>query len=77
MSGEDFTTTQVAIRLDTPERTIRLWCKQGRFPNARQMNTPRGSFWLIPATDLDGFEKPERGRPSKPKGGAGSKAGKK
>ena len=65
MSVQDLTTIQVAERITTPERTIRMWCKQGLFPNARQIDTPRGSYWLIPESDLQGFAKPERVRPPK------------
>jgi excisionase family DNA binding protein len=63
----ELTTTQVAERLNTPERTIRLWCKQGRFTGARSVDTPRGNYWLIPESALKGFEKPLRGRTPKPK----------
>lgn len=45
---------------------VRLWCQQGRFKNARQLDTPRGAVWLIPESDLDGFEPPKMGRPRKP-----------
>ena len=47
--------------------TVRLWCRQGKFPNAREEETPRGKFWLIPASDLNNFQKPEMGRPAKKK----------
>jgi excisionase family DNA binding protein len=66
MSAE-LTTTQAAERLDTPERTVRLWCKQGRFTGARSVDTPRGNYWLIPESALKGFEKPLRGRTPKSK----------
>ncbi len=67
------TTAQVSERLDTPERTIRLWCKQGRFNGARVMETPRGSYWLIPESDLKNFQKPQPGRPPKAKAEASRK----
>jgi hypothetical protein len=66
MSNE-LTTAQVAERLDAPERTIRLWCKQGLFTGARSVDTPRGNYWLIPETALKSFVKPAMGRPPKPK----------
>jgi Helix-turn-helix domain len=71
----ELTTGQVAERLDTPERTVRLWCKQGRFQGARAVDSPRGVYWLVPESALVGFEKPARGRP-KPaqKAGATPKA---
>jgi hypothetical protein len=65
--SEDLTTADVAARLDRPERTVRLWCKQGRLPGARPVTTPRGDYWLIPAAALTDFQAPERGRPAKPK----------
>jgi excisionase family DNA binding protein len=63
--NSDLTTAQVSERLGTPERTVRLWCKQGRFDGARPVDTPRGSYWLIPESALKNFEKPELGRPPK------------
>lgn len=66
--SDELTTADVAKRLDRPERTVRLWCKQGRFAGARSVTTPRGDYWLIPAAALNGFQAPERGRPAKPTG---------
>jgi predicted site-specific integrase-resolvase len=62
----------VAKRLDADETTVRLWCRQGYFPNARQM----GRAWIIPEGDLKSFAPPKMGRPPKAKA-EGSKAGKK
>jgi hypothetical protein len=72
--SEEMTTAQVSERLDTPERTIRLWCKQGRFNGARVMETPRGPYWLIPESDLKNFQKPQPGRPPKAQETAAKKA---
>ena len=74
MSGEDLTTAQVAERLGIAKPTVTLWCRQGRFPNARHEETPFGSYWLIPASDLRDVEKPKPGRPPKPPGN-GAKSG--
>jgi hypothetical protein len=63
--SDELTTAQVADRLDTPERTVRLWCKQGRFTGARNVETPRGNYWLIPESALKTFERPQAGRPPK------------
>lgn len=60
--------TEVAERLDVLASTVRIWCRGGRFPNAVQEQTLRGPVWLIPASDLKGFEKRGRGRPSKKAG---------
>ena len=65
--SEELTTADVAAKLNTPERTVRLWCKQGRFEGARSVSTPRGDYWTIPASALKTFQKPERGRPARPK----------
>lgn len=45
--------------------TVTLWCRDRRFPNARQEDTPRGPVWYIPETDLEGVEMRGRGRPPK------------
>jgi hypothetical protein len=65
--SEELTTADVAAKLNRPERTVRLWCKQGRFEGARPVSTPRGDYWTIPAAALKTFQEPERGRPAKPK----------
>ena len=59
----ELTTAEVAARLNRPERTIRLWCKQGLFAGARSVDTPRGAYWQIPASALKDFQEPTRGRP--------------
>lgn len=68
MNRGDLTTKDVAARLDVSPITARLWCRRGLFPNAYEQDTPRGSVWMIPARDLEGFEPPKKtGRPPKPK----------
>lgn len=48
--------------------TARLWCRRGLFPNAYELQTPRGPVWMIPQNDLEGFEPPKKtGRPPKAK----------
>lgn len=59
------TTKETAEKLDADPGTVRMWCINGTFPNARQEETPRGPIWLIPETDLKGFKRRGRGRPSK------------
>ncbi len=59
------TTREVAEKLDANPGTIRMWCINGTFPNARQEETARGPVWLIPETDLHGFERRGPGRPSR------------
>ena len=59
------TVREVAERLGAGESSVRMWCIQGKFPSAEVLETPRGPVWFIPETDLEGFEKRERGRPPK------------
>jgi len=67
------TTSQVAQRLNVAQQTVKLWCRQGRFPNAEIQETPRGPVWQIPEGDLRDFEPPTMGRPPK-SAGAGKRA---
>jgi excisionase family DNA binding protein len=62
------TAAQVADRLNVGRSTVNLWCRQGRFPGAQMENSPVGSYWLIPESDLKGFKSPTLGRPPKPIG---------
>jgi hypothetical protein len=64
MANAELTTADVAVRLGRPERTVRLWCKQGRFDGAHAVSTPRGDYWVIPESALKNFQEPERGRPA-------------
>lgn len=68
------TVREVSEKFDVPASSVRVWCWQGRFPNAYQEETPRGPVWYIPVTDLEGFERRSVGRPSKK---ASKKGGKK
>ena len=62
---ETLTTAQAAERLNVAQPTVKLWCRQGRFPNAAIEQTARGPVWQIPASDLKGFTPPQMGRPKK------------
>ncbi len=63
MADQELTTTEVAGRLKAADVTVRLWCRQGRFPNARLVEHPRGDYWLIPESEVKKFEPPQMGRP--------------
>jgi hypothetical protein len=69
---EDFLTVeQLAERFGVAPVTARHWCLRGLFPNAVQVaKTGRGSVWLVPVADTEGFKKPRvgypRGRPRGP-----------
>jgi hypothetical protein len=60
-----------------PASSVRLWVRQGRFPNAKRETTPIGSFWLVPETDLEGLELRAPGRPAGSKNKKPSKKPKK
>jgi hypothetical protein len=69
---EDLTVREVAEKIGAAIPTITLMCREGRFPNAHQEDTPRGPVWYIPVTDLESVEVRGRGRPPKPKSGTAS-----
>ncbi len=58
---KELTTSEAAEGLNESPRLVRLWCQQGRFPNARLVAHPRGDYYVIPTTDLTGFVKPKPG----------------
>jgi hypothetical protein len=61
------TTREVADRLGAAESSVRMWARKGRFPGAEEKNSPRGPYWLIPDTALEGFNMGKAGRPPKAK----------
>lgn len=66
MNGSDLSTSDVAARFGVSPITARLWCRRGLFPNAYEHPTPRGPVWMIPPSDLKGFDPPKKtGRPPK------------
>ena len=76
--SEKLTTAQVAERLKVAKPTVKLWCRQRKFPNATLEQTVRGPVWQIPESDLKNFTPPKMGRPAKAKdNGAAKKAAKK
>jgi hypothetical protein len=69
--NKDLTTAQVAERFNVTAANVRLWCKRGLLPNAREVAESRGSVWMIPESDLAGFKPPKKtGRPPKAKADA-------
>ena len=60
------TVSEVAQRQGTNERNIRNWARMGLFPGAQLRESPRGPYWEIPESSLEGFSEPPRGRPPKP-----------
>ena len=63
MKFKELTTKDLAKLYKVAEVTVRVWCQKGHFPNARQEETPFGSYWLIPQKDVDQFKRPKVGRP--------------
>lgn len=60
------TVREVAARINAGESSVRLWAKDGKFVGAELVESPVGSYWVIPETALEGFVNPGRGRPPKP-----------
>ncbi|MBA3353487.1 MAG: helix-turn-helix domain-containing protein [Blastocatellia bacterium] len=58
----DLTAEEVATRLGVAAITVRKWLAAGRFPGARKAH-PR--LWLIPESDLEGFQRPRMGKPKR------------
>jgi predicted site-specific integrase-resolvase len=44
--------------------TVGKWCRTGKLPNAKKVNTPFGEYWEIPESDLANVEV-KMGRPRK------------
>jgi hypothetical protein len=63
---EMLTTGDLVKQLGVPYQTVVSWLKRGLFPSAVQEESPRGSYWLIPANAVTNFERPAMGRPRKP-----------
>ncbi len=61
MNKSELTTKEAATQLGESERLVRLWCQQGRFPNAHRVEHPRGDYWVIPIDDTRNFTKPKPG----------------
>lgn len=60
---EMLTTRQVADEFGVAYRTVMSWIYKGYFPGALKEESPRGSYYLIPRSDLTGFRPRRRGRP--------------
>jgi hypothetical protein len=53
--------------------SIRVWLndevqRAKRFPGAKKASSPRGDYWVIPESNIAGYENKGRGRPFKPDG---------
>ena len=48
---------EAADRIGAAASSVRYWLTKGRFPNAELIEPDYGvSYWLIPESDLKGFE---------------------
>jgi hypothetical protein len=56
---------EAAERIGSTPASVRVWAWQGRFPGAKKETTPLGEYWLIPESDVAGFQKGKAGRPLK------------
>lgn len=63
MSEKYLKASEVAKIYEVTSWAVKVWAKNGLFPNARREETVAGSVWLIPEGDLENFKKPEMGRP--------------
>lgn len=59
-----YTAKQVAELLGANRATISAWCRDGKFKNAKKVESPTGDYWLIPEGDLKDVEI-KMGRPKK------------
>jgi predicted DNA-binding transcriptional regulator AlpA len=62
------TVKQVSELTGASPSSIRVWLsnedeRKKRFPGAVKEESPIGSYWLIPESDVKGYENPGRGRP--------------
>lgn len=57
------TVKEVAERLGAAASSVRLWANSGRFAGAKLMGdaTLRVTYWLIPETALENFQKQKPG----------------
>lgn len=61
-----FTIPQIQKKYKKQNRTTILkWIHAELFPNAMLEESPIGTYWLIPESDLIGFTPPRRGQPKK------------
>lgn len=67
MSEKYLKASEVAKKYEVTSWAVKVWVKNGLFPNAKLEETVAGSVWLIPESDLVDFKKPEMGRPKKVK----------
>jgi hypothetical protein len=56
------TAKDIAERQNVKKRVAQGWIQRGLFPNAhKKYIEPFGEIWLVPETDLEGFQNPRPG----------------
>jgi hypothetical protein len=69
--GERMYTIREAAQITgAKESSIRVWLsnpteREKRFPHAKKESSPIGDYWVIPESDLAGYENRGPGRPRK------------
>ena len=59
-----FTAKEIAEKFEVKKVVAQNWIQKNLFPNAYKENVvPFGEIWYVPATDVENFHRPERGRP--------------
>ena len=61
---ELLTTADVARRYGVSLTTAEKWCRRG-YLDCVALGNGRNKRWIIPAVELDDFERPKNGRPRK------------
>ena len=66
-----YTIKQASEIIGASASSIRVWLTKDderarRFPNAIKQDSPIGSYWLIPESDVQGYAGRKLGRPYKP-----------
>ncbi|MGH9822879.1 MAG: helix-turn-helix domain-containing protein [Blastocatellia bacterium] len=59
------TVREVADLLQVAASSVRIWASKGRFRGAERHETPVSSYWLIPESAIEQFERRTVGRPRK------------
>ncbi|MGI8494435.1 MAG: helix-turn-helix domain-containing protein [Pyrinomonadaceae bacterium] len=61
---EKLTAKEIAKKFGVAKRVAQSWILNGLFPHAQKETiSPFGEVWFVPASDLNNFKRPERGRP--------------
>ncbi len=62
-----YTAREIAETMGEPLTKVRRWLRFNLFPNQELREDSISRYWVVPASDLDAFQKPQIGRPVKKK----------